>query len=179
MTTGIRYHQSLPTKLDKDLDGEYIYPGVISTKLSNLDPDSPSIPEKYVLTNEGKVLFLSHFREKKTSNDRELQLNSELMTLLFSRISPISRITLASHKDFNNAFNSKDTLTLFNIINETHRTGSSKTAITQLRKYITCSMSNRSHQIYMHEFKELEATTRANFADKDDKISLSLSHVTI
>ena len=118
----------------------------------------------------------SHLEKNKTSNERELQLNSELMTLLFSRIFLISRITLASHKEFKKVCDKTDTLTLFNIINETHRTGSSithKTAITQLRKYITCSMSNRSHQIYMHEFKELEATTRANFADKDDNISVS------
>jgi hypothetical protein len=134
----------------------FFLPGTISTNSSSLDPNSPTIPEKYTLTNEGKVLFLSHLEKKKTSNDRELQLNSELMTLLFSRISPISRITLVSHKEFKNAFDKTDTLTLFNIINETHMTGSSKTAITQLRKYITCSMSNRSHQIYMHEFKELE-----------------------
>jgi hypothetical protein len=67
LTTGIRYYQTLPTKFDKDPDGDYIYPGTISTNLSSLGPNSPTIPEKYTLSNEGKVLFLSHL-EKKTSS---------------------------------------------------------------------------------------------------------------
>ena len=84
LKTGIRYCQSLPEKNDKDLDGDFIYPGsiTITTNLSNLETDPKNIPEKYSLTNEGKLLlYQTHLRDKKLSNDRELQLNSELMTL--------------------------------------------------------------------------------------------------
>ena len=167
LKTGIRYCQTLPQKNDKDSDGDFIYPGSITTNLSNLEIDPKNILEKYSLTNEGKLQYNTHLRDKKLSNDRELQLNSELMTLLFSRISPLSQITLESHKDYKNAYEQNDTFTIFRIINETHKIGTSKTAIMQLRKFLTLSMENKNHQIYIHELKELETIARENFGSNE------------
>jgi hypothetical protein len=120
-------------------------------------------------------MYLSHVTDKKIANARELQLNDELMTLLYSRISQESLITLASHRDYEKALDEKDTFTIYKIINETHRIGSSKTAIIKLRKFLTLSMENKTHQIYMHELKELEKTTLGNFgSDKfPDMIPIS------
>jgi hypothetical protein len=175
LKTGVQYFQTLPQKNDKDSDEDFIYPGSITTNLSNLEIDPKDIPEKYSLTNEGKLMYLSHVRDKKIANARELQLNDELMTLLYSRISQESLITLASHKDYEKALDEKDTFTIYKIINETHRIGSSKTAIIKLRKFLTLSMENKTHQIYMHELKELEKTTLENFgSDKfPDMIPIS------
>ena len=119
LKTGVQYFQTLPQKNDKDSDEDFIYPGSITTNLSNLEIDPKDIPEKYSLTNEGKLMYLSHVRDKKIANARELQLNDELMTLLYSRISQESLITLASHKDYEKALDEKDTFTIYKIINET------------------------------------------------------------
>ena len=65
LKTGIRYCQTLPQKNDKDSDGDFIYPGSITTNLSNLEIDPKDILEKYSLTNEGKLLYQTHLKDKR------------------------------------------------------------------------------------------------------------------
>jgi hypothetical protein len=167
LNTGIRYVQTLPKKTDIDADGDYIYPGYF-------DPTE----NRYKLDSSGTSHYLSDLRRKEDENKRELQLNSELLTFLFSHISPESLITLQANSLYNEAYCNRDTFSLFQIINQSHRKGSSKTALFQLRKYLSLTMSNKTHQLYMHELKDLEQITIENFSNPKDKTQIPISSLT-